>query len=113
MKLENFLKKMEKMKSEDFFGIQYYFEKGYDGHCPCFNGKFKIDGKKYAVWGRCWRVSDNVQDLNIFTKSRAKKKTMQIAEAIKKILDAQEWYNPYTIQINPKISGYKSIHDLL
>lgn len=82
---------LEQIKKADYpFGLA----NDYEGSCPC--AEFKLsdkDGKVYAQ-SRCWRVSDNAQDLYIWGEHPHKRK---IANALKKALDATEWYNPYTI----------------
>ncbi len=93
MKLATFIKQLEEL---DCHSVQSFFEKDSDGGCPCFSGRKTIDGKKLHVWGRCWRVSENVQDLNIWSDLPTKDRN-KIAHIIKKLLDEQEWYNPYTI----------------
>ena len=90
MKKENLLKKLKELEDAGGNGVQEIFDKGNSGSCPCFDGRFIVDGKKCEVWGRCWRVSNNIQDLHILAPK-------EIREAIKRCLDAQEWYNPYTI----------------
>ena len=79
-------------------GLQVYFEPDWEGTCPCFEGKIKIDDKIIKVWGRCWRVSDNEQDLHIYGKDI--KFNEEIGKWIKKALDKQEWYSPYTLIIH-------------
>ena len=93
MKIEALLRKIAKIEENGGWGIQQLFEKDYEGGCPCFGGKFIVDGKVNEVWGRCWRVSDNVQDLNFYGD-------IKIGKAIKKCLDKQEWYNKYTLIIH-------------
>lgn len=67
---------------------------GWEGSCPCFSGKFEVDDYPAYIWGRCWRVSDNDQDLYLYTDHPRRR---QLGNAIKKQLDAQEWYHPYTL----------------
>jgi hypothetical protein len=66
----------------------------YDGGCPCSKWKGIIDGKEFGFKTRCWRVSDNLQDLYIWGDHP---EIQELAKALKKQLDNQEWYNPYTI----------------
>ncbi|MFA5395712.1 MAG: hypothetical protein WC346_06805 [Methanogenium sp.] len=95
MKKETLLKKIEKIRKEGGYGLQSLFEKDYDGSCPCFDGKFIVDSKPNEVWGRCWRVSKNAQDLHFFGD-------IEIGKAIKRCLDTQEWHNEYTLIIHKK-----------
>ncbi len=90
MNKETFIKKIESMD------YPQKLDKQYEGSCPCFWYDGKIDGKKISIHGRCWRVSENAQDLHI-SGELPKKDLKEIAEIIKSKLDAQEWYNPYTI----------------
>jgi len=95
MKKDVLLRKIEKLRKDGGYGLQELFDKNYDGGCPCFSGEFDVGGKKQEVWGRCWRVSDNTQDLHFFGD-------IEIGKAIKKCLDAQKWYNKYTLIIHDK-----------
>lgn len=81
--------------------VQSFFDLDDDGSCPCFEADIKIDGEKVKIWGRCWRVSKNAQDL-IITTTLPTEKAQLIGEAIKKKLDKQEWYNPYTVIIKKR-----------
>ena len=78
---------------EEHYGQKIY-DPDFEGTCPCADGDVIVDNYPVHFWSRCWRVSDNAQDLYVFT-DHPKIKT--IAKAVKKNLDAQEWYNPYTI----------------
>lgn len=84
------LQKLKKIEEEGGYGVQKLFEDDYDGACPCFSGEFILDDEHCEVWGRCWRVSDNSQDLHVMMPK-------EVAKAIKRCLDAQKWYNKYTI----------------
>ena len=86
-------KLLDRIKTYDGY-IQKFFEKDYEGSCPCFSGKRTEGGKSVNVRGRCWRVSEFAQDLYVWGDHPDLKK---IGRAIKKNLDDQEWYNPYTI----------------
>jgi len=90
MEKKEIKERIDKIISEGGFGLQRLFDKEYDGSCPCFDGILKIDGKDFAVQGRCWRVSENKQDLHYYGDD-------EIANKIKEALDKQEWYNPYTL----------------
>ena len=81
---------LKEIEDSGGFGVQKLFEDDYEGSCPCFSGKFRVDDQDCEVWGRCWRVSDKGQDLHIFAPK-------EIGEAIKRCLDKQEWYQEYTI----------------
>ena len=84
------LEKLKSIEEDGGYGVQELFDKKYEGACPCFSGSINVDGKPFDVWGRCWRTSENLQDLHYFGDK-------EIAEAVKRCLDAQEWYNPYTL----------------
>ena len=92
MRTDTFIKKLKEIED---YGMQKFWDDTYDGACPCFSGEKTIDGKKVKVWGRCWRVSDNRQDLIMYAEDRKLLKV--IAKEVKRALDAQKWYNPYTL----------------
>lgn len=83
--------KLQKILENGGWGLQKLFDKDNDGGCPCFSGKFKLGGKICEVQGRCWRVSEKGQDLHIYCHNN------EIIKLIKECLDAQEWYQKYTI----------------
>lgn len=68
--------------------------KNYDGGCPCSLVKLKVDKYTFCFHSRCWRVSNNLQDLYVWGTHPDIK---ELAELVKENLDKQEWYNPYTI----------------
>lgn len=85
------MKILEQIKSTDYaFSLADDFE----GACPCAEFKLTDDKGTVHAQSRCWRVSDNDQDLYVWGEHPEKEK---IAKALKKSLDATEWYNPYTI----------------
>jgi len=69
-------------------------DKDYDGGCLCGGGEVELPQGVVGFHARCWRVSENVQDLHIWGTHPDLK---DWAKKIKKALDDQEWYNPYTI----------------
>lgn len=94
---------------EDFIGeieglepyeIGPFFDYRYVGGCPCFTGTKEVAGEEFWVSGRCWRLSEQIedgyQDLRV-GGGLLPKDTIVIAEAIRRKLDEQEWYNPYAI----------------
>jgi hypothetical protein len=97
--MKELLKQIKSFK--DGWGIQKLFDPDFEGSCPCFCGKVKVDGKTLRVWGRCWRVSKNDQDLHI-GGTLSKEDLLVIGTAIKKALDKQNWHNPYTLIIHGK-----------
>jgi len=101
MKKKEFITDIKKLiKDNDGYGLQKYFEQDNDGACPCFEGKKEIDGIKIRVWGRCWRVSEiGKQDLHIYSKA-PKEFLEEIGKWVKKALDKQKWYSPYTLIIH-------------
>ena len=66
----------------------------YEGICPCADFKFTDDKGTVYAHSRCWRVSDNGQDLYVWGKHPRLK---AIAKALKKQLDDTKWYSHYTI----------------
>ena len=94
MKVQTLVSKINSF--EDGWGIQKFWEKDFEGACPCFSASKRVENTTVNVWGRCWRVSDNTQDLYVWG-TLAKKDLIKIANALKKALDKQKWYNPYTI----------------
>jgi len=85
-----------KKECPDGWGVQKYFEPDNDGSCPCFEGKVKLKEGTLHVWGRCWRVSKNSQDLHIWGTLK-KPELEKIGKVIKKLLDKQKWYSDYTL----------------
>jgi len=82
----------------DGWGVQRYFEKDYEGDCPCFLGKVKLDEGTLKVNGRCWRVAKNDQDL-IISGTLPKKLKVKIGNVIRILLNKQKWYSRYTLII--------------
>ena len=66
----------------------------YEGICPCADFKFTDDKGTVYAHSRCWRVSDNGQDLYVWGKHPRLK---AIAKALKKQLDDTKWHSHYTI----------------
>lgn len=91
--LEVFIAELKALES---YQVQSFFCDEYDGSCPCFEATKTLNGETVRVGGRCWRVSENEQDLYIGgTLDTA---TLEvIANIVKNKLDEQEWYLPYTI----------------
>jgi hypothetical protein len=91
-------KLLEEVKKQQGFDVFAFWDKDFDGGCPCFGGKHTESGKTVSVHGRCWRVSDNInrgyQDLYVWGSHPDLK---EIAEETQRALDETEWYNPYTI----------------
>lgn len=91
--LESFVSSLKVLEP---YEVQSFLDAEYDGSCPCFEATKMIDGEALHIWGRCWRVSENAQDLYVFgTLDHAELE--QVANVIKEKLDDQHWYNPYTI----------------
>lgn len=90
MRKDTFLKKLR--ETDD---MQRFWSSEYEGSCPCFWGEKIVDGETVGFHGRCWRVSDHSQDL--YAWGTDKKFTKEVAQIVKKALDEQKWYNPYTI----------------
>lgn len=84
---------LQQIKASDYaFDLAHDF----DGGCPCADFKLKDDKGTVQAHSRCWRVSDDVQDLYVWGDHP---KLLSIAEVLKKSLDKTEWYNPYTIKL--------------
>lgn len=82
---------LEQIEDSDYaFNLADDFE----GACPCADFKLTDDRGTVYAHSRCWRVSDNAQDLYVWGEHPL---TKSIARALKKSLDSTEWYNPYTI----------------
>jgi len=81
---------------EQIEASDYGFElaKDFDGSCPCADFELRDDEGIFNAHSRCWRVSDNDQDLYVWGDHPRLKK---LAEKLKDALDKTEWYNPYTI----------------
>jgi len=103
MKLETLLKKLQTM---NYWDMQKFWDKDWDDSCPCFEGTKIVDGKKVYVRGECWRVSHNPQDLHICGELD-KDALLKIAKAVKKALDKQKWYKPYTIVCDEPMENTK------
>lgn len=85
------------IKELEPYQIQAFFDWEYDGGCPCFLGRKYVADGWVEVYGKCWRVSDNAQDL-IVSGSLSESDLVPLGNAIKEKLDAQEWYSEYTIE---------------
>lgn len=82
---------VDQIKASDY---AFNLATDYEGSCPCADFTLKDElGTVYAR-SRCWRVSNNTQDLYIWGEHPQIK---EIAEALKHSLDETKWYNPYTI----------------
>lgn len=66
----------------------------FDGGCPCADFRLKDSNGYVSARSRCWRVSDNDQDLYVWGEHPD---LDTIAKALKESLDATEWHSPYTI----------------
>ncbi len=96
--IEQLLDTVLRIKEEDHgYGTQALFSKDFDGGCPCANGWLRIDGKKVNIKSRCWRVSQSARQGLIIGGEGDKKFRKRVGNIIKLGLDAQEWYNPYTV----------------
>lgn len=87
MKDEELLKILESERYAQHLG-------DFDGSCPCGGASIKLPAGTVNFHARCWRVSENAQDLYVWGNHP---KIEYWAEKIKENLDKQEWYNPYTI----------------
>ena len=64
----------------------------YSWHCPCSRAEMEVDGKSLGFASRCWRVSENDQDLYVWGELAE-----EFAPILKEKLDEQNWYNEYTV----------------
>ena len=82
--------------TEQLEQVDYIFElaEDYEGSCPCAEFYLKDDRGVIKAHTRCWRVSDNAQDLYVWGDHP---KIKSISKKLKKALDETKWYNPYTI----------------
>src|SRR6187549_3921204 len=69
------------------YGMQSYWDKGFEGSCPCFSGKKVENGKAVNVVGRCWRTSVHGQDLYVWGDHPD---LVAIGQSVKRALDAQD-----------------------
>lgn len=81
----------------------------YTGSCPCFRATVAIDGHALRIRGACWRVSKSdgeYQDLELESDSGLQLAVMRrIGAALKRQLDAQEWYMPYQVYYSRAVAG--------
>ncbi|GEM_PF-3282544 len=98
---------IKEVESLDEWDVQKHFDKDYDGGCPCFWSRRKVDGRMIEIHGHCWRTTgDGIRGscncayngLHV-TGKLPRKDLMKIARAFKKKLDKQEWYSPYDLVV--------------
>lgn len=102
MKLEQFLKEI---KEADY--IYSYLDKNFNGSCPCFRGKKKIEGAWVYFNAHCWRTTINsyvggcdCPYSGIHLKSKLPRKDLlKIGRAVKKILNDMKW-SEWTLKID-------------
>lgn len=82
---------LETIKSSEYI---FQLAEDYEGFCPCADFIFTDDKGTVNAHSRCWRASNNDQDLYVWGNHPQLK---TIAKALKKELDRTKWYNPYTI----------------
>lgn len=87
-------KVLDSVKKLEGHEVFIFWDKDFEGGCPCFGGKRTENGKTINVHGRCWRVSKNLQDLYVWGNHP---QLELIAQETKRALDETEWYNPCTI----------------
>lgn len=94
----NINKLLKDLKNAEPYYIQHYWDKEWYGSCPCFSGRKDIGDKFVSVWGRCWRVSENVekygQDLYVWGTIN---ELELVGSEVKRLLDEQHWYNKYRL----------------
>jgi hypothetical protein len=81
-----------------------HLDPDYIGSCPCFNVKLFVEGSPINIEGNCWRVSSGPQgqqDLHIWGPEHRVHDLARISALLKHKLDAQDWYGPYTIILDP------------
>ena len=77
-------------------------DEDYSGSCPCFSVNLILEEGDIFLVGRCWRIStgpQGQQDLHVWGDDLSQAALTTIAVALKRKLDAQEWYGPYTISL--------------
>jgi hypothetical protein len=92
MRLADLLAQIAEMDSPQ------HLDESYVGSCPCFLADLDIDGQRLHIDGRCWRVSEHEQDLYVWGELPAED-LERVGAAVKAKLDAQHWYNPYTVTL--------------
>jgi hypothetical protein len=102
MKLQTLIDKIENMD------YPQKLEKDWSGSCPCFWYSPMIEGVRVSIHGHCWRTTDNsliggckcaYNGFHIKGKL-PRKDLLRLAKALKKQLDAQEWYSPWEFTVN-------------
>lgn len=78
----------------------------YDGSCPCCVWEGKIDGKTFGFSSSCWRVSLDESDTQELRVWGDVENIEELAIALKKSLDNQNWYNPYRIVYSKNKEDY-------
>lgn len=102
MKLEQFLKEI---KDADY--IYSYLDKDFEGSCPCFHGKKKIDGELVYFDAHCWRTTINsivggcdCPYSGIHIKSKLPRKDLlKIGRVVKRKLDEGGWSH-WTLKVS-------------
>jgi hypothetical protein len=101
MKTDTLIKEINKFE----LNIQKYFDKKFDGACPCFWGRKSVEGYYITLHGHCWRTTGNslvggckcsFNGLHIKSKMPLKK-LKPIIKAIKEQLDSQKWYSEWEV----------------
>ena len=89
---------LEEIKSIDYI---FNLDKQFEGSCPCFDFKRKIDGFKLTVSGHCWRTDrgkvecpySGVHLWSDMPLADLKK----IGKALGKRLDEADWYGHWEV----------------
>ena len=89
---------IKELSTKDAYGIWYFLDPDFDGHCPCFSRNLIVDGESVEIEGRCWRdgLHNDKQKLYV-TGSLPLDKRVVIGAIIKNALDEKEWYNDYVL----------------
>jgi hypothetical protein len=95
---------MEQFKKEVYYliheyqgyGMQAFFDKDFDGSCPCAWGYLVIDGIRYDIHTSCWRVGNGNCTLEV--KCKDSKNRAEVIKILKMALDKQDWYGEYVVK---------------
>ena len=97
---------IQKLQALEPYGMQEFWDKKFEGSCPCFWGKKKIGEYYIELHGHCWRTCPDMNagkshycsfnGLHV-TSDMPKKELRPIIGIIKHKLDEQEWYDKWEV----------------
>ena len=94
---EHFATADEFIQKIDTMQYPQELDRDWDGSCPCFVAFVYIGNEALCIEGRCWRVSSSVQQEMHLDAYLPQNELSKIGVALKKKLDAQQWYNTYRV----------------